>query len=149
MKHLKRFNESKLMFDTNLLSEILQEITDLGYLSHVESSWWSNDRSNDISICIYGKVEYDKQLGCDVAYIYTDEIIEVVERLVQFLTSEGYKPDDVAKKSLEAIREKPIKKTKKEINIVTSRISQVRFRWDDNLQGYKICSSFSLDFRQE
>jgi hypothetical protein len=43
MKHLKRIFEGKTMIDTNNLGDILQEITDLGYLSHVESSWWSQD----------------------------------------------------------------------------------------------------------
>ena len=60
MKYLKKIFENNLMLDTNILGDILQEITDLGYLSHVNSSWWSDDRGNGISVCIYGKDEYDK-----------------------------------------------------------------------------------------
>ncbi len=55
MKHLKRIFESKFMIDTNYLGDMLQEISDIGYLSHVESNWWSDDRGNSIKITIYGK----------------------------------------------------------------------------------------------
>ena len=68
MKYLKKIFENNLMLDTNILGDILQEITDLGYLSHVNSSWWSDDRSNGISVCIYGKNEYDKITKQDKAY---------------------------------------------------------------------------------
>ena len=63
MKHLKRIFEGKTMLDTNNLGDILQEITDLGYLSNVQSNWWSDDRGNDIRITIYGKSEYDKKFA--------------------------------------------------------------------------------------
>ena len=100
MKYLKKIFENNLMLDTNILGDILQEITDLGYLSHVNSSWWSDDRGNGISVCIYGKNEYDKQFNCEVGYIYPDEVMEVIERLIDFLGSEGYKPYDKDKKEI-------------------------------------------------
>lgn len=148
MKYLKTFNESKSMIDTNILGDILQELTDLGYLSHVESSWWSDDRSNGISICIYGKDEYDKNIGCDVAYIYPDEVMESVERIVDFLKSEGYEAEDYSKKAIEGIKNRPVEKKKTEFNVTTSRTSQVTFRWDNKISGYKICYSLSLYFTQ-
>ena len=148
MKHLKKFNESKDMFDTNELGDILQELTDIGYLSHVESSWWSDDRGNGVSICIYGKHEYDKNFNCDVDYIYPNEVIPVVERLVIFLNSEGYHPEDYSTKTIEVIKSRPTEKKKREIDITTSRTSKVTFRWDDKIGEYKISGSLSLDFRQ-
>lgn len=156
MKHLKKFNESNLMLDTNTLGEILQDITDLGYLSHVESSWWSDDRRNGIHICIYGKDEYDKNFNCNVAYIYPDEVMEVIERLVEFLGSENYGLEESSKKSIEAIKNRPVyplttgtdRNIKKEIKITTSSSGQVTFRWDDKINAYKLCYSLSLYFRQ-
>ena len=136
------------MLDTNLLGDILQEITDLGYLSHVESSWWSDDRGNGINICIYGKYEYDKNIGCEVAYIYTDEVMEVVERLVDFLSSEGYRPEETTINKINGLKNKPTTKTKSEIKVPTGTSSQETFRWDDKINGYKLCYSLSLDFRQ-
>ena len=136
------------MLDTNTLGEILQDITDLGYLSHVESSWWSDDRRNGIHICIYGKDEYDKNFNCNVAYIYPDEVMEVIERLVEFLASEGYKDNTPTPKTIEVLRNKPTTKTKNEIKITTGRTSQVTFRWDDKINDYKVCYSISLYFRQ-
>jgi hypothetical protein len=41
MKHLKKFNDSGQMIDTNNLNDILQDIIELGYECHVESNWWS------------------------------------------------------------------------------------------------------------
>lgn len=156
MKYLKKIFESNLMLDTNILGDILQEITDLGYLSHVESSWWSDDRGNGISICIYGKNEYDKDFGFDVAYIYPDEIMEVVERLVEFLNSEGYKLEESSKKTIDVIKNRPVypatkgteRITKKEIKIPTSSVSQVTLRWDSKILAYKVSGSTSLYFRQ-
>ena len=40
------------------------------------------------------------------------------------------------------------KTIKKEIKIETSRTSQVTLRWDDKIEGYKVCYSLSLYFRQ-
>lgn len=148
MKYLKKIFENNLMLDTNILGDILQEITDLGYLSHVNSSWWSDDRSNGISVCIYGKDEYDKQFNCEVGYIYPDEVMEVIERLIDFLGSEGYKPYDKDKKQIEVIKGRPTEKTKQEIKVATSSSSQVTMRWDDNISGYKVCYSLSIEFKQ-
>ena len=156
MKYLKKIFESNLMLDTNILGDILQEITDLGYRSHVDSSWWSDDRGNSIRITIYGKSEYDKQFNCEVDYIYPDDVMEVVERLVDFLGSEGYTPYEKDKKEIEVIKNRPVypvttgidKTIKKEIKVTTSRTSQVTMRWDDKIEGYKVCYSLSIEFKQ-
>lgn len=148
MKYLKKIFENNLMLDTNILGDILQEITDLGYLSHVNSSWWSDDRGNGISVCIYGKDEYDKIIGCKVGYIYPDEVMEVIERLIDFLGSEGYTPYDKDKKEIEVIKGRPTEKTKQEIKVATSASSQVTMRWDDKISGYKVCYSLSIEFKQ-
>jgi hypothetical protein len=150
MEHLKPYKifESSLMLDTNILGDILQEITDLGYLSYVESLWWSDDRGNSIRITIYGKDEFDKKFNCNVAYIYPDEVIEVMERLVEFLSSENYSLEEGSRKSIDVIKNRPTDKTKDEIEVPTSKLSQVTMRWDDKIRGYKVCYSQSLDFRQ-
>ena len=148
MKYLKKIFEGKTMLDTNNLGDILQEITDLGYLSNVQSHWWSDDRGNDIRITIYGKDEYDKQFGCEVAYIYPDDIIEVIERLIRYLGDEGYSLGTNHKKEIEVIKNRPTEKTKDEIKIIISKFNQVTMRWDDKSNGYKVCYSLSLDFRQ-
>jgi hypothetical protein len=150
MEHLKPYKifESNLMLDTNILGDILKEITDLGYLSYVESNWWSDDRGNSIKIIIYGKDEFDKKFNCNVAYIYPDEVIEVMERLVEFLSSENYSLEEGSRKSIDVIKNRPTDKTKDEIEVQTSRLSQVTMRWDDKISGYKVCYSQSLDFRQ-
>jgi len=148
MKHLKRIFEGKTMLDTNNLGDILQEITDLGYLSNVQSHWWSDDRGNDIRITIYGKSEYDKKFDCDVAYIYPDDIIEVVERLIDYLGTEGYTLSPEHSKEIKAIKERPTQKTKAELKISISRYIELTLRWDNKINGYKIDRSLSLDFRQ-
>jgi len=148
MKHLKRIFEGKTMIDTNNLGDILQEITDLGYLSHVESSWWSKDDvRNSIGICIYGKDEYDKKFNCEVAYIYPDEVIEVIERLIDYLGSEGYSLSLDNKKEVESIKERPTIKTKDELKISISKNNALTLRWDNKTNGYKVCYSLSLEFR--
>jgi len=149
MKHLKRIFEGKSMIDTNNLGDILQEITDIGYLSHVESSWWSqDDRRNSIRICIYGKSEYDKQFNCEVDYIYPDDIMEVIERLIDYLGTEGYSLSIDDKKEIESIKERPTIKTKDELKISISKYNALTLRWDDKTNGYKVCYSLSLEFRQ-
>jgi hypothetical protein len=151
MKYLKMF-ENHSMLDTNILGDILQEITDLGYLSHVDSSWWSDDRSNGIKVTIYGKYEYDKQFNCEVprenSYIYPDEVMDVIERLIDFLSSEKYKLEQDCKKSLDVIRNKPTEKNKNDIEIKISKYRKVEMRWDDNINGYKVNSILSLYFNQ-
>lgn len=148
MKYLKKIFEGKTMLDTNNLGDILQEITDLGYLSNVQSHWWSDDRGNDIRITIYGKSEYDKKFDCDVTYIYPDDIIEVVERLIDYLGTEGYTLSPEHSKEIKAIKERPTQKTKAELKISISRYIELTLRWDNKINGYKIDRSLSLDFRQ-
>lgn len=148
MKYLKLFEASRLMIDTNTLGDILQEITDLRYVSVVDSAWWSDDRGNSISICIYGKEEYDKQFGCDTNYIYVDEVMDVIDRLIDFLASEKYVLGEISKKAIDVIKGRPTEKTKNEIKVTTSQSSQVTMRWDDGISAYKVCYSLSLNFTQ-
>jgi len=148
MKYLKKIFEGNSMLDTNTLSDILQDITDLRYLSHVESSWWSDYSPNRIKICIYGKKEWDDKFKCEVAYIYPDDIMEVVERLIDFLESEKYTLEEGDKKEIDVIKNRPIEKTEYQIKVSTGRNSQCTLRWDDKTNGYKVCYSLSLEFRQ-
>jgi hypothetical protein len=75
--------------------------------------------------------------------------MEVIERLIDFLGSEGYNTlGESSKKSIEVIKGRPTEKTKQEIKVTTSSSSQVTMRWDDKIEGYKVCYSQSLYFRQ-
>ena len=74
--------------------------------------------------------------------------MEVIERLIDFLGSEGYKPYDKDKKEIEVIKGRPTEKTKQEIKVATSASSQVTMRWDDKISGYKVCYSLSIEFKQ-
>ena len=147
MKYLKKIFEGKTMLDTNNLGDILQEITDLGYSSNVQSHWWSDDRGNDIRIIIYGKSEYDKKFDCNVDYIYPDDIIEVVERLIDYLGTEGYTLSPEHSKEIKAIKERPTQKTKAELKISISRYIELTLKWDDKINSYKVSGSIGLDFR--
>ena len=147
MKYLKKIFEGKSMLDTNNLGDILLEITDLGYISRVQSGWWSDDRGNDIRITIYGKTEYDKQFDCEVDYIYPDDIMEVIERLIRYLGTEGYALSPEHSKEIKAIKERPTEKTKAELEISISRYIELTLRWDDKINSYKVRGSINLDFR--
>ena len=149
MKHLKRIFESKFMIDTNYLGDMLQEISDIGYLSHVESNWWSDDRGNSIKITIYGKSGKAVGVSHGVSgdYIYLDEAMEVIERLISYLNSEGYLLDQPSDKKIQVIKQRPTTKTESEIKIETSKYSSVNMKWDDEISGYKIMGLLGLNFR--
>lgn len=145
MKYLKKIFESSIL-DINNLSDILQEFKDFEYESHLTFDWRSSGGSN-IGVTIYGKDEYDKKSGCEVAYIYPDEIIETIERLISFLKTEDFYPDDVTLKKIDVLKKRPTEKTRHEIKVTTSKTSQETFRWDEKTQQYKLTYSFSLYFR--
>ena len=154
MKYLKRIFESNIMLDTNTIGDILQEITDLGYLSTVNTSWRSDDKGNSITIFINGKMDYltfvngKKRIKKEAPCIYPDEVIEVVERLIDFLDSEKYTLQGDSKKAIEFIKGRPTEKTK---DVISERISEyiaVTMRWDDSIKGYKVFSNIALHFNQ-
>jgi hypothetical protein len=145
MKYLKKIFESSIL-DINNLSDILQELTDLEYKSHLGFDWWSSGE-NSIEVVIYGKKEYDEKFDCEVSYIYTDEIIDVLERLINFLRTEDFIPDELTIKKINTLKAKPIKKTKYEIIIQTGPSSQQTFRWDERTQKYKLAYNLSLYFK--
>jgi hypothetical protein len=60
MKYLKKIFESSIL-DINNLSDILQELTDLEYKSHLGFDWWSSGE-NSIEVVIYGKKSMMKNL---------------------------------------------------------------------------------------
>lgn len=157
MKYLKKIFESNKSVDNSTLQDILLEITDLGYLTRVESVWWADpekpERSSYISICIYGrKARFkDAHSGFDMDhyYLYRDEIMEVVDKLIEYLSTEDYNLVEDGKKIIDVIKNKiPTKKTKDEINIKTSQYGQITLEWDDSIKGYKIGNAVSLEFRK-
>jgi hypothetical protein len=71
----------------------------------------------------------------------------VLERLINFLRTEDFIPDELTIKKINTLKAKPIKKTKYEIIIQTSPSSQQTFRWDERTQKYKLAYNLSLYFK--
>ena len=141
MKYLKKIFENNKVIDTNILGDILLEITDLGYLSHIESSWWSDDRSSSIVLTLYGKNRtYD---------IYPDEIIDAIERLVEFLDGEGYTLFSNGEKILEIIKNRPteVQGVSKLLEIPVDLYNKVGMKWDEKTNQYIVTTSIGLEFR--
>jgi len=153
MRYIKKFNENNswVSIISEEISDILLEVTDLGYYCHIETSQWTNNRNNSVRICIYGKEEtiWDNGYRLKIGFLYPDEVLETIERLVSYLESIGYYLGDSNKKELETIRNiKSLEKNKKEIVIKLSLYSQIILVWDDKINNYKIQNTISLSFRK-
>jgi hypothetical protein len=143
MKHLKKFNESGQMIDTNNLNDILQDIIELGYTCHVESHWWS-DRENTINIIIYGKS--DRSI---LRFIDVQEILPEIERLIYYLESEDYKADENSEKRIQTLKNIPNKKTKQNIEVTISSSSIIDLVWNKDINKYEMLGTLSLYFREQ
>lgn len=132
---IRRFNESKSMLDTNNINDILLDLRDLGYNYYIESIIWGNDNFNRISVCIYGrpiKIKNDRIDTIDV--IYHNEILEFVERIDDYLKSDGYSHWPETTESIKKVREK-------------SKITQKEFTTLPDSNEYE--SSISFEWKQE
>lgn len=140
MKYLKKIFENNKVIDTNILGDILLEITDLGYLSHIESSWWSDDRTSSIVLTLYGK---------NGTYIYPDEILDAIERIVEFLDGEGYTLFGNGEKVLEVIKNRPTEQVDKMfvLEVPIGRYNKVNMKWDEKTNQYIVTSNIGLEFR--
>jgi hypothetical protein len=143
MKHLKKFNESGQMIDTNNLNDILQDIIEMGYTCHVESHWWS-DRENTINIIIYGKS--DRSI---LRFIYVQEILPEIERLIYYLESEDYKADENSEKRIQTLKNIPNKKTKQNIEVTISSSSIIDLVWNKDINKYEMQGTLSLYFKEQ
>ena len=142
MKHLRKFNESGQMIDTNNLNDILQDIIELGYTCHVESSWWS-DSENRINITIYGRK--DRSV---IGFIDIQESLPEIERLINYLSTEDYSMDDSSEKRIQTFRNVPSEKTKQNIEVPISNTSRIDLVWNKDLNKYEMQGSLSLYFRE-
>jgi hypothetical protein len=140
MKHLRKFNESGQMIDTNNLNDILEDIIELGYKCHVESHWWS-DRENSISLIMYGKD--------DRRFIDIQEVLPELERLISYLSTEDYLMDDTSEKRIQIFGDVPSEKTKQNIMISISNMSKIDLVWNKELNKYEMEGSLSLYFREK
>ena len=158
MKHLRKFNESSQMIDTNNLSDILEDIIELG---HVQSDWWS-DRGCSIDIVIYG----DRERICtgrgnsSIGYIYVPDFLPTLQRLVSYLETEEYSPDENTNKRIKIIEESltwkdPLigisesrVKRKDEKSVSISNMSEITFRWDSELKTWLIHGSPDFYFTE-
>ena len=144
MKYLKKIFENNKVIDTNILGDILLEISDLGYLSHINNSWWSDDRPSSITLTLYGKNQ---------TYIFPDEIMDAVERIVEFLDGEGYVLFDDGEKILEIIKNRPTEQVYKMfvaqlvLEAPIGRHNKVNMKWNKETNQYIITSNISLQFR--
>ena len=161
MKHLRKFNESSQMIDTNNLSDILEDIIELGNTCHVQSDWWS-DRGCSIDIVIYG----DKERICtgrgnsSIGYIYVPDFLPTLQRLVSYLETEEYSPDENTNKRIKIIEESltwkdPLigisesrAKRKDEKSVSISNTSEITFRWDSELKTWLIHGSPDFYFTE-
>jgi hypothetical protein len=156
MKHLRKFNESdNTMLDSNNIGDILLDIIDIGYRCHVTTNWW-DDGDNNIVVVIYGIEEFDKRFDCNVDYIYIDQVIETIDRLFDYLKSEGYEPEISSIKKVEVIKQDPetfgIKDRNKESGEIKKKIGQcdqVVFRYDNEKKKWKISGSIGLGFSKK
>ena len=161
MKHLRKFNESRTMIDTNNLSDILDELVEIGHVCHVQSDWWS-DRECSINIVIYG----DRERICtgrgnsSIGYIYVPDFLPTLQRLVSYLETEEYSPDENTNKRIKIIEESltwkdpPIgisesrAKRKDEKSVSISNMSEITFRWDSELKTWLIHGSPDFYFTE-
>lgn len=150
MKYLKKIFENNKVIDTNILGDILLEITDLGYLSHIESSWWSDDRSSSIVLTVYGKDAKAPTTSFtnSTSDIYPDEIMDAIERIVEFLDGEGYTLFSNGEEILEIIKNRPTEVQGKLLKIPVGRYNQVEMKWDEKTNQYIVTSNIGLEFRQ-
>ena len=95
MNYLKKFNESKFMVDSNDLNDILIELSDIGYKYSIQTTYWS-DKGNRIAVTLYPK-ETSKSL-------YYEDLGEYIERLQDYLKSEGYEPWTETTKKIEKFK---------------------------------------------
>jgi hypothetical protein len=142
MKHLKKFNESGQMIDTNNLNDILQDIIELGYTCHVESHWWS-DSENSIDVTIYGKK--DRSV---LGFIDIQEVLPELERLINYLSTEDYSMDDSSKKRIQTFKDVPSEKFKQNFEVPISNTSRIDLVWNKDLNKYEMQGSLSLYFRE-
>lgn len=173
MKHLRKFNESSQMIDTNNLSDILEDIIELGHTCHVQSDWWS-DRGCSIDIVIYGdrKRVCTRQGNTDglcsaIGYIYVPDFLPTIQRLVSYLEIEDYFPGENTSKRIKIIEEsltwedplkdsqitisegrahKRISKDEKSVSI--SSMSKIDFVWDSKLKTWLIHGSPDFYFKE-
>ena len=149
MKYLKKIFENNKVIDTNILGDILLEITDLGYLSHIGSSWWSDDRSSSIVLTLYGKDTKAPTTSFtnSTSDIYPDEIMDAIERIVEFLDGEGYRLFGNGEEILEIIKNRPTEVQGKLLKIPVGH-NKVDMKWDEKTNQYIVTTSIGLEFRQ-
>lgn len=128
---IRRFNESKSMLDTNNINDILLDLRDMGYNYYIESVIWGNDNSNRINICIYGRsVKVEDDMIDTIDMIYYNEILEFVERINDYLKSEGYNPWPETTSEIKRIKEKSKIKQKEFTTIPDNEYeSNISFEW--------------------
>lgn len=160
MRHLKKYNESSRMIDTNNLGDILLELIDLGHICNVSSDWWS-DRESTINVIIYGNEE--KVLSgrgkSSLGFITLSESLETIKRVFSYLESEDYFADEDTSKILETLEESltwkdpfilekaASRKDRKVIDI--SRYKAIDFCWDKETNEWIFEGSLSLYFREK
>lgn len=156
MKHLKKYNESSRMIDTNNLGDILLELIDLGHICNISSDWWS-DRESKIEVIIYGDEEKIlSDFATFAGFITLSDSLETIKRVFSYLESEDYFADEDTSKILKTLEESltwkdpfilekaASRKDRKVIDI--SRYKAIDFCWDKETNEWIFVGSLSLYF---
>lgn len=168
MRYIRKYNESRTMIDTNNLSDILGDLVEIGHVCHVQSDWWS-DRECSINIVIYG----DRERICTgrgnsaIGYIYVPDFLPTLQRLISYLETEDYFPDENTSKRIKIIEESmtwkdplkdsqvaisearaPKRISKDQKSIIISSMSKIDFVWDSKLTTWLIHGSPNFYFKE-
>jgi hypothetical protein len=147
------------MIDTNNLSDILGDLVEIGHVCHVQSDWWS-DRECSINIVLYG----DRERICNghgssaIGYVYVPDFLPTLQRLISYLETEDFYPDENTTKRIKIIEESltwkdPLisesrARRKDEKSVSISNMSKIDFMWDRELKTWLIYGSPHFDFKE-
>ena len=159
MRYIRKYNESRTMIDTNNLSDILGDLVEIGHVCHVQSDWWS-DKECSINIVIYG----DRERICngrgssEIGYVYVPDFLPTLQRLISYLETEDFYPDENTTKRIKIIEESltwkdPLisesrARRKDEKSVSISNMSKIDFMWDRELKTWLIYGSPHFDFKE-
>lgn len=145
-KHIRRFSEHIKLYpfqkinesaQIDTLQDILLGVVDLGYYYYLRPTYWSDGRGDQIEVVIYGREDRK-------GHIIPAEIIETIERLVDYLKLEEFHPEDHTSKLIEVLRRVPNQKTKD----TDTELFKYSIEWNRETNSYTKYSSISLHFRQ-
>lgn len=110
MKYLRTFNESMARED---VIDLMLELSDLGYKCSVDTKWSGDGEAtaygqdqwipnkNYIQLLIVGRYLDDPNV--DVNRVLYDEILPTINRIAEFLKTEGYEMKDITISKIDGV----------------------------------------------